>query len=59
VLGLFGILARLLLQQRLPIGKGDLVIVGMNFGEGQEAVAIAAVIDERGLQRRLDPRNLG
>ena len=31
----------------------------MDFGEGQKAVAIAAVIDEGGLQRRLDPRDLG
>ena len=28
----------------------------MNFAERQEAVAIAAVIDEGGLQRRLDAR---
>ena len=31
----------------------------MDFAEGQEAVAVAAVIDEGGLQRRLDARYLG
>ena len=58
-LGLLGVVARLLLQQRLPVGEGDLIVVGMDFGEGEEAVAVAAVIDERRLQRRLDPRYLG
>jgi hypothetical protein len=28
----------------------------MDFGKGQKAVPIAAVIDESGLQRRFDPR---
>ena len=31
----------------------------MNFGEGQKAVPVAAVIDESGLQRGFDPRDLG
>ena len=31
----------------------------MDFVEGEEAVAVAAVVDERGLQRRLDARHLG
>ncbi len=31
----------------------------MDFAEGEEAVAIAAVVDEGGLQRRLDARDLG
>ena len=31
----------------------------MDFAEGEEAVAVAAVVDEGGLQRRLDPRHLG
>ena len=47
------------LQQRLPVGDRDLVVVGMDFAEGQEAVTIAAVVDEGRLQRRLDPRDLG
>jgi len=31
----------------------------MDLGEGEEAVPVAAVIDEGRLQRRLDPRHLG
>ena len=31
----------------------------MDFAEGEEAVAVAAVVDEGGLQRRLDARHLG
>ena len=50
---------RFLLEQRLPVGDRNLVIVRMDFGEGEEAVAIAAVVDEGRLQRRLDPRDLG
>src|SRR5206468_3313504 len=45
-------------DQRLPIGDRDLVVVGMDFGERQEAMAIAAVVDEGGLERRLYARNL-
>ena len=52
VLGLFG-------QQRVAIGLGDLVIIGVNFAEREEAMAIAAIFDERRLQRRLDPGHLG
>ena len=51
--------ARLVLEQRLAVGIGDLVIVGMDFREGKEAVPVAAVVDEGGLQRRLDARDLG
>src|SRR5262249_56009259 len=59
-LGLGGALSALVLgDQRLPVGDGDLVIVGMDFAEGQKAVAISAVVDERGLQPRLDARHLG
>jgi hypothetical protein len=47
------------LDQRLPVGDRDLVIVGMDFAEGQKAVAVATVFDEGCLQRRLDARNLG
>ena len=50
---------RLFLDQRLPVDDGDLVIVRMDFGKGQKAMAIAAIIDEGGLQRRLDARDLG
>ena len=47
------------LDQRLTVGDRDLVIVGMDFAEGQEAVAVAAIFDEGCLQRRLYARNLG
>ena len=45
-------------DQGLPVGNRDLVIVGMDFAERKEAVTVAAVIDESGLQRRLDARHL-
>ena len=62
VLGLFfgfavGALVRL--DQRLAIGDRNLIIVRMNFAEGQKAVAVAAIFDEGGLQRRFYARDLG
>ncbi len=53
--GMLGLLA----QQRVAVGLGDLVIIGVDFAEGEEAVAIAAVIDERRLERRFYPGDLG
>src|SRR3546814_3707271 len=53
--GVFGLLA----QQRVTIRLGDLVIIGMDFAERQESVAVATVIDERRLERRLDACHLG
>src|SRR5260221_14279041 len=47
------------LDQGLTVGDRDLVIVGMDFAEGEEAVAVAAIFDEGGLKRRLYPRDLG
>jgi hypothetical protein len=47
------------LDQRLTVGDRDLVVVGMDFAEGEEAVAVAAIFDKGGLKRRLYPRNLG
>ena len=46
-------------NEGLPVGYRDLVVVGMDFREGQKAMAVAAVIDERRLQRRFDPRHFG
>lgn len=46
-------------DQRLTVGDRDLVVVGMDFAEGQEAVTVAAILDEGSLQRRLYARNLG
>ena len=62
---IFGLFLRLAVgalvgfDERLAIGDRDLVIVGMDFAEGQEAVAVAAVFDEGRLQRRFDPCDLG
>jgi hypothetical protein len=47
------------LDQRLPVGDRDLVIVGMDFAEGEEAVAVTAIFDESGLERGFDPGDLG
>ena len=47
------------LDQRLAIGDRNLIIVRMNFAEGQKAVAVAAIFDEGGLQRRFYARDLG
>src|SRR3569832_660044 len=53
------LVARFLFEQGLPVGDRDLIIVGMDFREGEEAVAVAAVIDKRRLERRFDAGNLG
>nr|WP_312000593.1 hypothetical protein [Bradyrhizobium altum] len=37
-------------DQRLTVGDRDLVIVGMDFAEGEEAVPVAAILDEGSLQ---------
>lgn len=47
------------LQESLTVGEGNLIVIRVDFGEGQEAVAVAAVIDEGRLERRLDARDLG
>ena len=47
------------LDQRLTVGDRDLIIVGMDFAEGEEAMAIAAIFDKGCLQRRFDARDLG
>lgn len=46
-------------DQRLTVGHRDLIVVRMNFAEGEEAVAVAAVFDECGLERRLYPGDFG
>src|SRR4051812_33522415 len=37
-------------DQCLTVGDRDLVVVGVDFAEGKEAVAVAAIFDEGGLQ---------
>src|SRR5262245_41116223 len=54
-----GFSLRFFLQQRLTVGDRNLVIVGMNFTECQETVAVAAVVHERGLERGFNPRDFG
>jgi hypothetical protein len=49
----------LLGEQRLPIGHGDLIIIRMDFGKGEETLAVAAIFHKGGLQGRFDPRHLG
>ena len=51
--------AAFLLEQCDAVGDRDLVIIGMDFGKGQKTMAIAAVIDESGLKRRLHAGHLG
>jgi hypothetical protein len=55
----FAVSALVGLDQRLTIGDRDLIIVGMDFAEGEEPVAVAAIFDESGLKRRLNARDLG
>jgi hypothetical protein len=61
----FGFFLRLAMRafvgfdQRLTVGHRNLVIIGVDFAESQEAVAIAAIFDERCLQRRLYACDLG
>ncbi len=57
--GFLGGMLGLFAQQRVAVFLGDLVVIGVNFAERQEAVAIAAIIDESSLERRLHPRHLG
>lgn len=47
------------LDQCLPVGDRDLVVVGMDFAEGKEAVAVAAIFNEGSLERGFDPGDLG
>jgi hypothetical protein len=46
-------------DQRLTVGDRNLIIVRVDFAEGEKAVAVAAVLDEGGLQRRFYARDLG
>ncbi|WP_426524262.1 hypothetical protein [Bradyrhizobium sp. McL0615] len=46
-------------DQRLTVGDRDLIVVRVDFAERQEAVAVAAIFDERRLQRRFYARDLG
>jgi len=47
------------LDQGLAIGDRNLIIVRMDFAEGEKAVTVAAILDEGGLQRWLYARDFG
>jgi len=47
------------LDQGLTVGYRNLVVIGVDFAEGQKAVAVAAIFDEGRLQRRLHAGDLG
>ena len=49
----------LFFQQRFAVSDRDLVVIGVNFGKGQKAVPIAAVINKGRLQRGFNPRHFG
>jgi len=42
----------------LAVLDRDLIVIGMDFVESEEPVAVPAVVDERGLERGFDPRHL-
>jgi hypothetical protein len=47
------------LNQGLTVSDRDLIIIRVDFAEGQKTMAVAAIFDEGGLQRRLNTRHLG
>ena len=49
----------LFLEQGEAVGDRDLVIIRVDLGEGQKAMAITAVINEGRLERGLHASNLG
>jgi hypothetical protein len=57
--GFFGRMRSFLGQQRVTILLGDLVVIGMDFAERQEPVAIAAEVHECCLERWFDPGYFG
>jgi hypothetical protein len=46
-------------DQRLTVGNRNLIVIGVDFAEGQKAVAIAAILDKGGLERRLYASDFG
>jgi hypothetical protein len=55
----FPLVTFLLGDQPFTVGDGDLIVVGVNFAEGEEPMAVPTVIDEGGLQRRFDADDFG
>src|SRR5690606_35566113 len=62
---LFGVLVRgfrllgLRPKERLPVGYWDLVIVRMDFAEGEKTMTVAAIFDKSRLQGRFNARDPG
>ena len=50
--------AGLILDQGLTVRDRDLVVIRMDFGEGQKAVPVPAVVNEGRLERRLHTGHL-
>src|SRR5580704_12957120 len=46
-------------KERNAVGDGDLVIVRVNFREGQKALPVATELDKRRLKGGFDPRHFG
>ena len=55
--GFFSGMLGFLGEERFAVFARDLIIVGMDFRKGEEAVTVSAVFDKCGLQRGLDPRH--
>ena len=53
--GLFGGFA----QQGFTVFGRKLVVIGVDFAEGEETVAVAAILDKGGLERGLHPGHFG
>jgi hypothetical protein len=45
----------ILAHQGFAVGDRDAIVIGMDFAEGQEAMAVAAILNKSGLQGRFDP----
>src|SRR5260370_37032253 len=50
--------ALLLIDQRLPVGDGNLVVIRVDFAERQKAMAVPALVYEGRPGRRVGPRHL-
>ena len=59
IIMMFGMRFTLFAEQRVAILLGDLIIIGMDFRKSEEAVTVAAIFDERRLQRRFNPGDFG
>ena len=57
ILIVFGLISFLFGQKRHAVCNGDLVVVGVDFGESQKAMAVSAIFHKGRLQRRLNARH--